>query len=59
MIIVPPVWNRKVVENHWTILLRQSFGSTEPLGTAPNINHLVVLTLLALRQISINNTNSW
>jgi hypothetical protein len=38
MSIFPLLWNRQTIENHLIILVRQSFGSTEPLGTAPIIN---------------------
>jgi len=38
MITFPPLWNHQIIDNHLIIGVGQSFGSTEPIGTAPNIN---------------------
>ena len=35
---LPLPWNLQIIEKRFKIELRQTFGSTEPLGTAPNIH---------------------
>jgi len=52
MIIFPPLWNRQIIDNHLIIRVGQSFGSTELIGTAPNINlHYELLIIRIIRSV--------
>ena len=48
IIIFPPLWNRQIIDNHLIIRVGQSFGSTEPIGTAPNINLQQALLIIRI-----------